>query len=126
MDTEVVGSVKTLDMPIEMSDFWPRIFQIGWIITDKESHVIKEKNYLIKPIGFVIPNETAIVHGVTNDVALKFGSNLKDVLLELHKDIQSSNAIIGHNIEYDLKVICAEFYRLNYIFVYNKKKYMIQ
>ena len=122
LDTEVVGSVKTLDMPIEMSDFWPRIFQIGWIITDKESHVIKEKNYLIKPIGFVIPNETAIVHGVTNDVALKFGSNLKDVLLELHKDIQSSNAIIGHNIEYDLKVICAEFYRLNYIFVYNKKK----
>mgnify|MGYP001119199413 FL=1 len=29
LDTEVVGSVKTLDMPIEMSDFWPRIFQIG-------------------------------------------------------------------------------------------------
>ena len=108
LDTEVIGSVKTLDMPIEMSDYWPRIFQIAWIITDKESHVIKEKNCLIKPVDFVIPNETAVVHGVTNDVALKFGSNLKDVLLELHKDIQSSNAIIGHNIEYDLKVLCAE------------------
>ena len=122
LDTEVVGSVKTLDMPIEMSDFWPRIFQIGWIITDNKSHVIKEKNYLIKPIDFVIPNETAVVHGVTNDVAFKFGSNLKDVLLELYGDIQASIAIIGHNIEYDLKVLCAEFYRLNYMLVYNKKK----
>ncbi len=122
LDTEVTGFVKTLDMPIEMSDYWPRVFQIGWIITDKENHVIKEKNCLIKPIGFVIPKETAVVHGVTNDVALKFGLNLKDVLLELYKDIQSSNAIIGHNVEYDLKVLSAEFYRLNYMFVYNKMK----
>lgn len=122
LDTEVIGTVKDLNIPIEMSDYWPRIFQIGWIITDKEGHVIKEKNNLIKPTDFIIPNETAMVHGVTNDVALKFGSNLKDVLLDLHKDIQSSNAIIGHNIEYDLKVLCAEFYRLNYMFVYSKKK----
>ena len=56
LDTEVIGTVKDLNIPIEMSDYWPRIFQIGWIITDKEGHVIKEKNNLIKPTDFIIPN----------------------------------------------------------------------
>jgi DNA polymerase III alpha subunit (gram-positive type) len=109
-------------MPIEMSDYWPRIFQLSWLITDQNGITLKEKNCLIKPDDFIIPNEMAERHGITTDVARKFGTNLNVVLLELLKDIQSAKAIVGHNINYDMKVICAEFYRLNYNFIYNEKK----
>ena len=96
LDTEVVGSVKTLDMPIEMSDFWPRIFQIGWIITDKESHVIKEKNYLIKPIGFVIPN---VYNKKKIYDTMKSGAYLAEMNSKWPKLQELYKVLFGHSFE---------------------------
>ena len=112
-DTETTGLPKDYNAPSSDINNWPRIVQISWIVTDQFQHVLSKHNHIIKPNGFCISNESVSVHGITNDYATLNGQELNLVLDLFESEVNDVKFIIGHNIDFDKKVIEAEFYRAN-------------
>lgn len=81
-DTETTGVPRDYKAPVTDSDNWPRLVQLGWIVSNANGDVIKERNYLISPNGyFIIPEEAAKVHGITTFKANSEGHDLLEVYL---------------------------------------------
>ena len=112
-DTETTGLPQNYNAPSSDIKNWPRLIQLSWIITDQFQNILAKHNHIIKPNGFVIPNESISVHGISTEYAKINGENLDEVLDLFESDIKSAKYIIGHNIDFDKKIIEAEFYREN-------------
>lgn len=114
-DTETTGLPKNWSAPVTDTDNWPRLVQLGWILADTEANTIREGNMIVKPSGFEIPEQASNVHGITTEIALEKGDPLNHVMQMFMLDMASADAIVGHNVGFDLKVVGAEFCRLNFI-----------
>ena len=84
-----------------------RVVSVAWRQADSD------KYYIIKPIGFVIPDEATAIHGISTDQAMKEGADLITVLDELLNDMQHVDTIVAHNIYFDINVLRSELYRAN-------------
>jgi DNA polymerase III epsilon subunit-like protein len=107
-DTETTG------LPSHVSSHlccWPRLVQLGWLLTDEKGKVLRNDDLIIRPDGFTIPGRTIDIHGITMKRALKEGVMLKDALARFSEVLRFSHVLIGHNVDYDYHVIEAEFYR---------------
>ena len=111
-DTETTGLPKNFKAPISDSDNWPRMVQIAWQLHDASGKLIIAKNHIVKPDGYDIPIGVSKIHGITTERAERDGHELKLVLDELKIDLAKTNYNVGHNIEFDINVVGAEFYRL--------------
>lgn len=110
-DTETTGLPSNWKAPVTDTDNWPRIVQIAWILSNKELGRIESRDYIIKPEGFIIPEESSNVHGISTERALVEGVSLYYALLEFERDMQEASFIVAHNISFDEKVLGAEFIR---------------
>jgi uncharacterized RDD family membrane protein YckC/DNA polymerase III epsilon subunit-like protein len=122
IDTETTGIPKNWNAPISDLDNWPRLVQIAWLIFDSERKLIDEKNYIIRPEGFSIPVSAVEIHKITDEVAFATGNDLARVLKELSSAIDKVQFIIAHNMNFDEKIISAEFLRKNIEHSFSKKK----
>lgn len=111
-DTETTGVPRDYQAPITKSHNWPRLVQLGWIVIDCNGKMIKERNCIIRPEGFRVPQDAIKVHGITNQKALREGHYLEFVLDEFMEDLQGVERIVGHNINFDKNIIGAELYRI--------------
>ena len=100
---------------------WPRLVQVSWILTSK-GQILNKGNYIVKPQGFVIPKESSDVHGITTVYANSHGTELQDVLDKFIIDFNRANKIVGHNINYDKKIIGAEMYRMGMVDIMDSKE----
>jgi DNA polymerase III epsilon subunit-like protein len=93
---------------------WPHVVQFSYIIFDTESNeIVKIKDCIIKvPDGFTIAEENAKIHGITTEISLTKGIDLKPVLEEFFADFDTSDHIVGHNVSFDINMIKAEIQRL--------------
>ncbi len=110
-DTETTGLPQNYNAPHTDLENWPRLVQIAWQLHDSKGNLINAGNRIVKPDGFTIPFNSEKIHGISTDRALKEGHDLKDVLQEFAEDIEKAELIIGHNIEFDLNIMGAEFIR---------------
>ena len=114
-DTETTGVPKDYNAPASNTENWPRLVQLGWILTDKDGEEISSGNYIVKPDGFVIPSEAAYVHGITTEKALSEGESLKTVIDCFLADAKRAKCYVGHNISFDQHVVGAELCRLSMV-----------
>ena len=112
-DTETTGLPKNYKAPASDSLNWPRLVQIAWSWYDVEGNVWDSYSYIIKPNGFVIPDEIAKIHRVTQERAMTEGVDLEIVLKHFSEEVKKAEFIVAHNIDFDDKIVSAEFYRLN-------------
>lgn len=112
-DTETTGLPKDWRAPLTDVDNWPRLVQLAWLAFDAEGKKVAGENYIVKPQGFEIPEQAAKVHGITTDKALFEGKDLQVVLQIFHSRLTQAEILVGHNIDFDVKVVGAEFLRLN-------------
>jgi len=110
-DTETSGVPKNYKRNFTDVENWPRLVQLGYIKTDNNLNILDSKEYLVKPSGFVIPAEVSRVHGIIHDEALENGLDLEYVLDVFSKELFGCSLLVGHNINYDLNVVGAEFIR---------------
>lgn len=69
-----------------------------------------EKYSIIKPNDFTIKNSH--FHGITQENAVKNGISLKDFFNpSILQEIENSDIILGHNIDFDINVLLSELYR---------------
>ncbi len=89
----------------------PRAVKMAWVVCNSRGYLDSSKTYLIRPDGFTIPSSSVAIHGITTQTARDFGVHLSTALSEFMIDMNRSQLIISHNLEFAEKVICGEFIR---------------
>ncbi|MBL7856701.1 MAG: DNA polymerase III subunit alpha [Cyclobacteriaceae bacterium] len=112
-DTETTGLPHNKTAPITDLENWPRLVQIAWQLHDATGKLLSQHNYIVKPEGFDIPFKAEQVHGISTKRALEEGHDLQWVLHTFIADFSFSPLLVGHNIEFDINIIGAEFIRMS-------------
>lgn len=110
-DVETTGFPKDWNAPISRLNNWPRIVQIGWLAFDRFDNLVDSKCHIIKPAGYTIPNESYKIHGISTQSALSNGEEMNHVLRNFSQLVKVSEYVIGHNLQFDEKVVRSEFLR---------------
>lgn len=110
-DTETTGLPHNKSAPVEELDNWPRLVQIAWQLHDKTGKLLSTGNHIVKPEGFTIPFNAERIHGISTKHALEVGEDLAEVLDKFTVDVKKADVLVGHNIEFDNKIIGAEYLR---------------
>jgi DNA polymerase-3 subunit alpha len=111
-DTETTGIPRNKTAPLTDLENWPRLVQIAWQLHDAKGKLLSQHNYLIKPEGFDIPYKAEQIHGISTKRALAEGTDIASVFEAFNKDLENTQALVGHNIEFDVNIIGAEFIRM--------------
>ena len=82
-----------------------------WQIHDNKGGLHAAKNYIIKPEGFDIPYNAEKIHGISTQRAQRLGTDLKLVLNEFITDVENSQFVVGHNVEFDNNIVGSELLR---------------
>ncbi len=110
-DTETTGLPHNKTAPIEDLDNWPRLVQIAWQLHGPLGELVSSGNHIVKPDGFTIPFNSEKIHGISTQRATEVGEDLKTVLDRFTEDVKKAKVLVGHNIEFDNKIIGAEYLR---------------
>ncbi|MDP3899635.1 MAG: 3'-5' exonuclease [bacterium] len=110
-DTETTGLPRDWQAPVEDVDNWPRLVQLAWLVSDENGKEVSGNNFIIRPDGFIIPEEASNVHGITTERALAEGVDLAEALTEFGQALAAAKVLVAHNIRFDEKIMGAEFAR---------------
>ena len=115
-DTETAGKALNFNAPPTDLNNWPRITQLGWQLYDKDENLVNEKNYLMIPDGWEIPKEDFFIeNNMSTERCVEFGIPLKDAVMEFMRDLEQSEYLIAHNMQFDSNVLSAELIRLGIV-----------
>lgn len=108
-DTETTGLPKTVDGKKLM----PHVVQLSWILYDNKSKTpINVVDRIIKIPDYIEIEETATrVHGILKTHTQEKGLPIEIVLEEFNDDLNKCCMLIGHNIDFDKRVIIEEYKR---------------
>lgn len=84
----------------------PHLVEIGCILADSETQEVIEKyEAIIKPDGWIIPDETIEVHGINNKMAITEGVPEADALTKFIYLHNQCSLRIAHNTTFDNRMI---------------------
>ena len=114
LDIETTGLAEPIDLDIDdiRPIDWPRCVQIAWSLYDNKGECLNYKDYIIQIDGFNIPHSAYMVHGISDRLAKKEGVPIQKALSELDTYLIKSDYVVGHNVEFDVGGIAAEYIRL--------------
>ena len=121
-DTETTGVPLNYKASSSDTQNWPRLVQLAWVLTDEEGNRIHVSNLIVKPEGFIIPTDAIRVHGITTQRANEEGVSLAEVIEQFKADLDVANYIVGHNVDFDKKIVGAEMIRLGLKDIMDSKK----
>ena len=110
-DTETTGLPRDFKAAHTDTNNWPRVVQLAWQLHDLEGNLVENKEFLIKPDGFVIPYESQKVHGISTELAEFGGTEMQEVLLKFDEVLKKASFVVGHNLQFDLNVLGCEYVR---------------
>lgn len=110
-DTETTGLPKNYRAPVTDTDNWPRCVQLAWQLHDERGKLIDAQNHIIKPDGFTIPYNSEKIHGISTERALKEGKPLEEVVALFSQALEKTTIVVGHNVEFDINIMGAEYVR---------------
>lgn len=124
-DTETTGLPIDYKAHVHEVDNWPRLVQLAWMVIDDDFETLTYRNHIINPYGkFIIPDGSSEIHGITNEEADKKGVHIMRALLEFQVAQSICDVQVGHNVNFDRKVIGAEFIRRDMEDAYQRGKDM--
>ena len=112
-DTETTGLPINYNEPVEHVENWPRMVQLAWLLYNEDGEKLDSKDVIIKPEGYTIPKNSVDIHKISTVRAMKEGESLNSVLLQFAEQIEKATAMVAHNINFDEKIVGAEFIRKN-------------
>lgn len=104
-DTETTGLVQ-----FKLSDDnpeQPRLVQLAYILCDDSGKIVSEYSDIVAPCGYSIPD--GMVHGITNEYALKHGDNIRYVLDAFNTVLSRASLLVAHNYKFDKTIINREY-----------------
>jgi len=85
--------------------------QLAFLQYDADGTLTESGDFIIRPDGFVIPDEAARIHGITQSRALREGQPLQVVLEKFGALVAGTEYLVAHNMAFDEKIAGAEFLR---------------
>lgn len=113
-DTETTGIAQNYKAPASDLKNWPRLVQLAWLVADADGNEIASAEAIAKPDGFKIPSDAARIHGITTEIAIARGRDLKAILDAILADVAKASALVAHNIQFDEKILGSELLRAGY------------
>lgn len=111
-DTETNGLPIDYKASYTDVDNWPRVIQLGWVLTNDTGSVIASRNDLIKPDGWKVPTEPFwIDNGFTQERSEMEGIPILDALTSFHQAKMKADILVAHNLNFDHRITWAEFIR---------------
>lgn len=108
-DTETTGLVNGKQDHRHPSQ--PHLVQLGLLLTTDDGGELGSVNLIVRPDGYVIPDQAAKVHGITTDIALSAGVPLV-VAVALFTNLRArADLIVAHNQAFDRLVMDAAIHR---------------
>lgn len=106
--------MKYLFFDTETTGFPPkaRLVSIAWQIWDNDK-LIEKDDYIVRPEGFIIPDGAANVHGITTEIALEKGVDVKMVMELFNEKLSQIETVVAHNYGFDSVIVNGEFKRLS-------------
>lgn len=100
-----------LILDTETSGFLPkgRLVQIAAAVVTEDNEELSSLCMIVKPDGWFIPAQVEDIHGISTEQARKEGLPLAFVLKMLNYYVFMADAIIGHNIKFDMDVLSSEY-----------------
>jgi DNA polymerase-3 subunit alpha len=111
IDCETTGLPKDRNAPIRDVDNWPRVIQLAWVLYDKARTAVETTACLIRPDGFIIPDDVQHIHHITTERALSEGKDIEEVLRSLALVAAEAKVLVAHSLDFDVNVISAEYLR---------------
>lgn len=102
-DTETTG-LPVYKAPSERED-QPHLTQLGAILCDDKGQIARQFEVIIKPDGWVIPDDIAEKNGITTEVAMDVGIpevEALEMFLELYNQCELR---IAHSTNFDNRII---------------------
>lgn len=103
-DTETTG-LPDFKAPSD-APHQPHIVQFAAILIDPETRVERAAIDLIAcPDGWVIPDEIAAIHGITQDIALRVGIDER-IIADMFADLRGIAEVeVAHNLPFDRRIM---------------------
>ena len=111
IDCETTGLPKNRNAPIHDVGNWPRVVQLAWALYDETRAAVETTACLIRPEGFVIPDDAWRIHNISTERALSEGNDLAETLRALALAAEKARVIVAHSLDFDVNVISAEYLR---------------
>lgn len=92
----------------------PHIVQYAAILFDGAKEV-ESYQAIVKPDGWVIPDEVAAIHGITNEIALAKGIPEVEVATHFLAWVRHCGLVVAHNDTFDRFLMRIAFRRFNLI-----------
>lgn len=92
---------------------YPYIVQLAWILLDRDFKYIRGESFYVQQ-SKSIPRSAIQIHGITNKIVARKGYPIKEVLGLFLADFINVNIQVGHNIDFDIKMLRAELERNGY------------
>jgi DNA polymerase-3 subunit epsilon len=108
---------ETTGLPIfkEPSDHpsQPHIVQFAALLIDPETQEeVRSVNLIVKPDGWIIPDEVAAIHGITTERALAVGTPEAEIT-RLYLEMAGTAVLrVAHNINFDARIMRIAMFRL--------------
>tara|TARA_X000000950_G_C13582389_1_gene523952 strand:- start:42 stop:680 length:639 start_codon:yes stop_codon:yes gene_type:complete len=111
-DTETTGVIPK---DFNSLDECPYMLQLGSITYDTCTNMITTTiNEIIKiPDHVKIPENVSEINSITHERVNNEGVNVVDLLKSFNEQIQNSNMVVAHNIDFDINIVNYECMRNN-------------
>ena len=94
-----------------------RMVSFTWIIAtrkeDSSYEILKKEKFIIKPRCMHIPEDTIQYHGISQEIALKKGTEIEEVLDKFLVDVKDVSILVSHSLEFHLKTVLCEILKYN-------------
>lgn len=120
---------KSRSVPSKQTSNWPHCVQIAFSAVNYDgdkNEIIEEGDFVIKPRGYTISEESTAIHKITHEYAMENGIDICSVLRDhLEPVLKNTDYIVCHNVDFDLKVLEASYYRCKYLnsVIFQKKRF---
>lgn len=101
-DVETTGTDPDID----------HVVQLGYLVTDLKGNILKENSLIVRPDGFIIPQASINIHGITMEYATECGNSISVVMDHFMADLKKCRLSIAHNYNFDYGMIRSELDRL--------------
>ena len=110
-DSSANGSPRNYKAPLDDLFNWPRLVHLSWITLGADMKPLSDHDFLIKPEGFVVPQDALEKHHIEEIDLTEKGHNIKEVLTLFSDALKANKYVFAHNLNYNESIVGSEFYR---------------
>lgn len=83
----------------------PHLVQLAHILCEDDGTEVESANVIIRPDGWVIPDDVAAIHGITTDIAMEKGIPMADAMEAFISGRRRADMRVAHNVSFDDRIM---------------------